>query len=65
MVSFNGNLNAIAAWILPLPESGKSMLVDERMRYADPWLSALILGAVTAGSLVLVFWRIGITERRS
>lgn len=65
MVSFNGNLNAIAAWVLPLPESGTSMLVDERMRYADPWLSALILGAVTAGSLALVFWRIGITERRS
>ena len=64
-VSFNGNLNAIAAWVLPLPETGKSMLVDERLKYADPWLSALILAAVTVGSLALVFWRIGITERRS
>lgn len=65
LVSFNGNLNAIAAWILPLPDSGKSMLVDERLKYADPWLSVLVLSVVVAGSLALVFWRIGITERRS
>lgn len=64
-VSFNGNLNAIAAWVLPLPATGDSILVDERLKYADPWLSGLILAAVTVASLALVFWRIGISERRS
>lgn len=65
MVSFNGNVTAVAAWILPLPESGDSLLVDERLKYADPWIPALILAAVTAGSFALVFHRLATAERRS